>query len=291
MSIRASVKDGETTLFTRSTPVQGDKQAITASLPAIRSWSAETPNLYTLLLELVDAKGQVVQASAQRIGFRTVAIANGLVTVNGKPITIRGVNRHEHDPETFHVISEASMRRDLELMKLNNINALRTSHYPNDERLYALADELGLYVMDEANIESHGYLSAANKHPDQREAYLLGYDPAWEAAHVSRVTNMVARDKNHPRSSSGRWAMRAGSAPPSRRPPPPPRHGPDATDLFPRPYGDAGPSPQCLCRYLCADVSLHRADAGLRAAYRVQAADDPMRICPYAGQFGRRLQG
>lgn len=198
MSIRATVKDGETTLLTRSTPVQGDRQAITASLPAIRSWSAETPNLYTLLLELVDAKGQVVQASAQRIGFRTVAIQNGLVAVNGKPITIRGVNRHEHDPETFHVISEASMRRDLELMKLNNINALRTSHYPNDERLYALADELGLYVMDEANIESHGYLSTGNRHPDKLEQYMLGYDPAWEAAHVSRVTNMVARDKNHP---------------------------------------------------------------------------------------------
>ncbi|WP_068087668.1 glycoside hydrolase family 2 TIM barrel-domain containing protein [Novosphingobium rosa] len=198
MALRATVKDGDAVLLTRSTPVQGSQQTITASLPAIRGWSAETPNLYTLLLELVDAKGQVVQASAQRIGFRTVAIANGLVTVNGKPITIRGVNRHEHDPETFHVISEASMRRDLELMKLSNINALRTSHYPNDERLYALADELGLYVMDEANIESHGYLSTANKHPDKQEAYLLGYDPAWEAAHVSRVTNMVARDKNHP---------------------------------------------------------------------------------------------
>lgn len=198
MTIRASVKDGDTTVLTRSAPVTGGKATIAATLPAVRPWSAETPNLYTLLIELVDAKGQVVQASAQRIGFRTVAIANGLVTVNGKPITLRGVNRHEHDPETFHVISEASMRRDLELMKLANINALRTSHYPNDERLYALADEIGLYVMDEANIESHGYLSTANKHPGQGEKYLLGYDPAWEAAHVSRVTNMVARDKNHP---------------------------------------------------------------------------------------------
>jgi beta-galactosidase len=146
----------------------------------------------------VDARGRIVQATAQRIGFRTVAIRNGLVTVNGQPITIRGVNRHEHDPDTFHVISEASMRRDLELMKLANINAVRTSHYPNDERLYALADELGLYVMDEANIESHAYLSAGRATLEKQKLYFLGYDPAWEAAQVSRVTNMVARDRNHP---------------------------------------------------------------------------------------------
>ncbi len=99
-------------------------------MPGVRSWSAETPNLYTLLVELVDAKGQVVQATPQRIGFRTVEIKDGQVMVNGRRIMIRGVNRHEHDPETFHVISEASMRRDLELMKRNNFNAIRTSHYP-----------------------------------------------------------------------------------------------------------------------------------------------------------------
>jgi beta-galactosidase len=198
MTVRATVSDGATTLLTKSVKMDGAAPRITATLPGIKPWSAETPNLYALLIELVDARGQVVQATAQKIGFRTVAIRDGLVSVNGKPITIRGVNRHEHDPETFHVVSEASMRQDLELMKLNYINAVRTSHYPNDERLYALADELGLYVMDEANIESHGYLSTANKHPDQKERYLLGFDPAWEGAHVSRVTNMVARDKNHP---------------------------------------------------------------------------------------------
>jgi beta-galactosidase len=172
--------------------------SLTAAVPGVKPWTAETPNLYTLLVELVDAKGEVVQATPQRIGFRTVEIKDGRVMVNGRPIVIRGVNRHEHDPETFHVISEESMRRDIELMKRANINAVRTSHYPNDERFYALADEYGLYVMDEANIESHAYMDYGNKVPALREQMQLGFDPAWEAAHRDRVLNMVERDKNHP---------------------------------------------------------------------------------------------
>jgi len=164
----------------------------------VRPWTAETPNLYMLLVELYDAHGKIIQSTYSRIGFRTVAIRDGLVTVNGKPVTIRGVNRHEHDPLTFHVISRESMERDIQLMKRANINAVRTSHYPNDPYLYELADRYGLYVMDEANIESHGYMDWANKHPEVRGQYQLGFDPAWEAAHVSRVMNMVERDKNHP---------------------------------------------------------------------------------------------
>ena len=196
LTVRATVLDGDKPLLTRSAKVAGGEVALNGTIPGVRAWTAETPDLYTLLVELIDRKGKTVQATARRIGFRTVAMKDGLVTVNGRPITIRGVNRHEHDPEHFHVISEESMRRDIELMKRNNVNALRTSHYPNDERLYDLADEYGLYVMDEANIESHEYLSAANRAKDNA-TYLLGYDPAWEAAHVSRVTNMVERDKNH----------------------------------------------------------------------------------------------
>jgi beta-galactosidase len=172
--------------------------AIATTIPNVRRWTAETPNLYMLLVELYDAKGAIVQSTYSRIGFRTVAIKNGLFTVNGQPITIRGVNRHEHDPETFHVISLESMERDVQLMKRNNINAIRTSHYPNDPRLYELADRYGLYVMDEANIESHGYMDWSNKHPESRGTYQIGFDPAWKAAHVSRVANMIERDKNHP---------------------------------------------------------------------------------------------
>ena len=198
LTARVTLRDGDTVLLTRSARVAEERTNVTTVLPNVRPWTAETPNLYTLLVELVDAQGQVVQATAQRIGFRTVAIRNGLVTVNGRPITIRGVNRHEHDPDSFHVISEASMRQDLELMKRNNINALRTSHYPNDERLYAMADELGLYVMDEANIESHGYLVNARENGADRARLEIGRDPAWRDAQVSRVVNMVQRDKNHP---------------------------------------------------------------------------------------------
>lgn len=172
--------------------------ALTGTVPAVRAWSAETPNLYTALIELEDGSGKLLQSTPTRVGFRTVAIENGLVTVNGKPVTIRGVNRHEHDPETFHVISRESMERDIELMKRNNINAIRTAHYPNDPYLYELADRYGLYVMDEANIESHAYMEYGNRVAEQRARYQLGFDPAWRDAHLSRVMNMVERDKNHP---------------------------------------------------------------------------------------------
>lgn len=197
LTARMTVRDGDRTLLTQSAKMSGAALSLNGTIVGVRPWTAETPNLYTLLVELLDRRGRLVQATSQRIGFRTVAMKDGMVTVNGRPIFIRGVNRHEHDPETFHVISEESMRRDIELMKRNNVNALRTSHYPNDERIYALADKYGLYVMDEANIESHEYLSAANKAKDDAK-FMLGYDPAWEGAHVSRVLNMVERDKNHP---------------------------------------------------------------------------------------------
>lgn len=199
--LRMTLLDGDKTVLSQDASVPaGDAstQTLSATVPAVRAWSAETPHLYTLLVELFDADGNLLQATPQRIGFRTVEIKDGLVAVNGRPITIRGINRHEHDPETFHVISEASMRRDMALMKRNNFNAVRTSHYPNAELWYALADEFGLYVMDEANIESHAYMDEGNRHPQRRKELQLGFDPAWEAAHVSRVLNMVERDKNHP---------------------------------------------------------------------------------------------
>ncbi|MBD8679738.1 glycoside hydrolase family 2 TIM barrel-domain containing protein [Sphingomonas sp. CFBP 13720] len=196
---RIVLLDGTREVMSREAAVRGGRSVtLRADVPAVRRWTAETPNLYTLLVELQDAQGRVIQSTPQRIGFRDVRIANGQVMVNGRPIVIRGVNRHEHDPVTFHVISEESMRRDIELMKRNNINAVRTSHYPNDPRFYALADEYGLYVMDEANIESHAYMDYANKHPELREKLQIGFDPTWEDAHVSRVMNMVERDKNHP---------------------------------------------------------------------------------------------
>ncbi len=196
--VRASVRDRGRVLLTREGVPDAQRNVrLEGTLPAVRAWSAETPELYTLLVELLDARGRVVEATARRIGFRTVEIAAGEVRVNGRRIMIRGVNRHEHDPRTFHVVSEATLRRDLELMKAANINAVRASHYPNDPRLYDLADEMGLYVMDEANIESHGYLAKAQQNGDPGHT-LLGYKPEWQAAHLDRVERMVERDKNHP---------------------------------------------------------------------------------------------
>ena len=199
---RYVLMDGERQVLEGRVAVPAGKDERTVKLagqvPGVKPWTAETPNLYRLVVELTDAKGRLIQSTAQSIGFRTVAMKNGLVSVNGKPITIRGVNRHEHDPETFHVVSRESMERDIQLMKGANINALRTSHYPNDPYIYELADRYGLYVMDEADIESHAYMEQGNNHPESRAKFQVGFDPAWKDAHVSRVVNMVERDKNHP---------------------------------------------------------------------------------------------
>lgn len=155
----------------------------------VRRWSAETPYLYRLLLELKDTKGRTLEAVTSKIGFRTSEIKDGHLLVNGVAVRLKGVNRHEHDPLTGHVISEGSMRRDIELMKQSNINAVRTCHYPNDPRWYELCDEYGLYLVDEANIESHGMGYGAQS---------LAKDPEWGPAHLDRVVRMVERDKNHP---------------------------------------------------------------------------------------------
>ena len=158
-------------------------------LAAVRRWSAETPELYRLVLELRDASGRPLEAVTSKIGFRTSEVKDGHLLVNGAAVLLKGVNRHEHDPNTGHIISEESMRRDIELMKRSNINAVRTAHYPNDPRWYELCDEFGLYVVDEANIESHGMGYGPRS---------LAKDPAWGPAHLDRVRRVFERDKNHP---------------------------------------------------------------------------------------------
>ncbi len=156
----------------------------------VDAWSAETPALYDLVVTLVDEAGEVTEAVADRIGFREVEIKDAQLHVNGVPVTLKGVNLHEHNERTGHVQDEATMRRDLALMQANNINAVRTSHYPQPELWYDLADEYGLYVVDEANIESHGigYDSSAT----------LAHKPEWGPMHLDRTRRMVERDKNHP---------------------------------------------------------------------------------------------
>jgi beta-galactosidase len=161
-------------------------------------WSAETPNLYDVLIQLEDNNGKVIQVVPQHIGFRSIESKDGYLLVNGKPIYIKGVTRHEHDPVTGHVVSFASMLTDVRLMKEYNINAVRCSHYPDDPRFYDLCDEYGLYVVDEANIESHGL----GKYIGQGYGYNMHTPTAdsvsWYPAHLDRTRRMYERDKNHP---------------------------------------------------------------------------------------------
>ena len=153
-------------------------------------WTAETPHLYRFGVALLDGDGKTVEAAAGNTGFRRVEIKDGQLLVNNVPITIKGVNRHEHEPMTCRVVTEEMMLEDIRLMKQHNINAVRTSHYPNVPQWYDLCDRYGLYVVDEANIESHGM----GYDPE----VTLGNRPDWQAAHLDRIERMVERDKNHP---------------------------------------------------------------------------------------------
>lgn len=149
-------------------------------------WTAETPYLYKLQLSLRDAEGKTIEQVEQPVGFRSIEIKEGRMLVNGRPIRFRGVNRHEHDPRTARVMTEERMLQDILLMKQANVNAVRTSHYPNVSRWYELCDSLGLYVMDEADIEEHGLRGTLASTPD------------WHAAFLDRAVRMAERDKNHP---------------------------------------------------------------------------------------------
>lgn len=151
-------------------------------------WSAETPHLYRAVAQLHTADGELIEAEACDVGFRQISIENGLLLLNGKPLLIRGTNRHEHHPKHGQVMDEATMVQDIILMKQNNFNAVRCSHYPNHPLWYTLCDRYGLYVVDEANIETHGMV------PMNR----LTDDPTWLPAMSQRVTRMVQRDRNHP---------------------------------------------------------------------------------------------
>ncbi|OIN56015.1 glycoside hydrolase family 2 TIM barrel-domain containing protein [Arsenicibacter rosenii] len=162
---------------------------ITKPVTAPALWTAETPNLYTLSLQLLNADGQTIETVTQRVGFREVNMSRGQLLVNGKAVTFKGVNRHEFDPTTGRVISRESMVRDILLMKQHNINAVRTSHYPNVTEWYDLCDEYGLYVIDEANIESHDLWG---------KNVILANMPEWRDAFIARGRAMVERDKNHP---------------------------------------------------------------------------------------------
>jgi beta-galactosidase len=163
----------------------GDHVDLMAAIRRPRTWTAETPDLYTLGVALRDPTGTVREAVSCRIGFRRVEVRDRALLVNGVAVTLRGINRHDHDDVRGKAVTRESMRRDALLMKAFHFNAVRTAHYPNDPYWYELCDELGLYVVDEANIESHAYMKS------------LAWDPRYAPAFLDRGMRMVMRDKNH----------------------------------------------------------------------------------------------
>jgi beta-galactosidase len=159
---------------------------MTAKVENPKKWSAEYPNLYTLVLSLKDGNGNILESRSVKIGFRSVKFDDGELFINGVSVLLFGVNRHDHDPFTGKVVGEEAMIKDILTMKKFNLNAVRTSHYPNDPKWYELCDEFGLYVIDEANIETHGIGGK------------LSNDISWSNAFLERAVRMVERDKNHP---------------------------------------------------------------------------------------------
>lgn len=178
-------KDDNLTQAISSYAFFGYEANLAASLPSVRPWSAESPALYSLEVQLLNAAGEVVEAHALKLGFKRVEVAGRRLKVNGQPIVITGVNRHDHHPENGKTCSVADMRADLISMKQHNINAVRTAHYPNDDRLLELCDELGLYVIDEANVEAHARYNEVSQMP------------SFQNAIIDRTLRMVLRDRNH----------------------------------------------------------------------------------------------
>lgn len=174
--------------------IEGNKGNIIfkKDIPNVKKWSAEEPNLYTLTIELKDSQRKTLEATAIKVGFRTTEVKNKQFLVNGKAVLVKGVNLHEHDELTGHYVDEKTMRKDFELFRKYNVNTVRTSHYPQPELFYKLADEYGVYVIDEANVETHGMGYNLNK------GGTLGNDPRFLETHLDRTAGMVERDKNHP---------------------------------------------------------------------------------------------
>jgi beta-galactosidase len=165
---------------------EGRGATLELDVPGVGAWSAEEPELHDLKVTLVNASGKQADSVTVPVGFRRVEVNGPELLVNGSPVLIKGVNRHDHDMRRGKAVTAESIRADVILMKQHNINAIRTSHYPNDPYLYDVCDRLGMYVVDEANIETHAYLHSLTK------------DPAWAAAILERVVRMAERDKNHP---------------------------------------------------------------------------------------------
>ncbi len=195
-SVYCQLSDGKKIVYkSDEIAVNKEKCNISTHIKEIKSWSAEHPNLYQLIIVLKN-NSEITQVIKQNVGFRKVEIKNGDLIVNGKVVYIRGVNLHEHNEKTGHVVDFNTRLKDIKLMKQNNVNAVRTSHYPQDPMFYELCNKYGIYVVDEANIEVHGF-GATLQNPFDTAVHpsYIGY---WEPAYMDRIKNMVYRDKNQP---------------------------------------------------------------------------------------------
>ena len=184
-----------TTVWHTSTEATGTLHT-EAEIDDASPWSAERPDLYTLSVALLDADGRILEIARTRIGFRRVSIEDGILKLNGKRLVFRGVNRHEFDCRRGRAITEEDMLWDIRFMKRHNINAVRTSHYPNQSRWYELCDEYGIYLIDETNLETHGSWNSPGDIPVGTS--VPGDDEAWLGACIDRLDSMIMRDRNHP---------------------------------------------------------------------------------------------
>ena len=184
------VDAGENTVFTKTVVAKEGKACIDEVIADVNHWTAETPYLYKLFMTVED-DGQIIEVIPQNVGFRNIRLNGETFLVNGVAIKFKGVNRHDYSPQNGRVVSREEIEKDIILMKQFNINAIRTSHYPNSYYLYDLCDEYGMYLIAETDLECHGFeLTGDYK--------WITNDPSWELAYVSRMTRMIERDKNHP---------------------------------------------------------------------------------------------
>ncbi len=193
LTVSAEVFDGDNLLqgfdITSTVGEQNGFARVEAIFPDVKKWTAETPNLYLLLITLKDEEGKIIEVLRQDVGFRKIEIKDSQLLVNGQYVYVKGVNLHEHHDVNGHVVDKETMLKDIEVMKSHNINTVRTSHYPQPELWYKLCNQYGLYVIDEANIESHGMGYGKES---------LAKDPVWGKSHMDRTVNMYERDKNQP---------------------------------------------------------------------------------------------
>ena len=195
-TLHAALMDGKTVLATAQGG--GETQHFELSVHQPQLWSSESPRLYDLLMTVCEEDGSVVEVVRERVGFRRFEMKNGVMCLNGQRIVLKGVNRHDFCAETGRAVRRDTIRRDLLTMKRNNINAVRTSHYPNQRALYALCDELGLYVMDETNLETHGVWETITRGMHPVSYALPGDRMEYLPRLTDRVDSLYERDKNHP---------------------------------------------------------------------------------------------